>query len=196
VVPVRDRRTLAALLVPTAISSVTILGCTSGPPATVMPGPATARPAAAAPAARAVPAAGAVPIAAVARAVPGWPAPKAAYLGRYTLTWASDPSFARGGLLTLFLRQVTKPKAMIVPSGIISVYGPGSTSVLYLSRFGHLGPRGVASVTAGLYTTAPAGTVALTAFSSASHTLTLVLSAPGSAPVAMRFTRYSASPHP
>jgi hypothetical protein len=85
---------------------------------------------------------------------------------------------------------------MVVPSGIISVYGPGTTSVLYLTQFGRLGTRGVASVTAGLYTTAPAGTVALTAFSSASHTLTLVLSEPGSTPVAMRFTRYSANPHP
>lgn len=183
------------------MSALTILGCTSSPPAAVPPGKAAAVSSASAssasvPAARPVPATEAVPIAAAARAVPGWPMPKAAYLGRYTMTWASDPSFARGGLLTLFLRQVTKPTAMIVPSGIISVYGPGTTSVLYLSRFGHLGPRGVANVTAGLYTTGPAGTVTLTAFSPASHTLTLVLLAPGSAPVAMRFTRYSANPHP
>jgi hypothetical protein len=137
-----------------------------------------------------------VSVAAVARAVPGWPLPATAYLGRYKLTWASDPSFARGGLLTLFMRAVTKPKATTVPSGILSVYGPGSTSVLYLSRFGHLGPRAVANVTTGLYTTAPAGTVTLAAYAATTHTLTLVLSAPGSAPVAMRFTRYSASPNP
>jgi hypothetical protein len=122
--------------------------------------------------------------------------PARAYLGRYRLTWASDPSFAQGGLLTLFMRAVTKPKAMTVPSGIISVYGPGSTSVLYLSRFGHLGTRGVANVTTGLYTTAPAGTVMLAAFAGSAHTLTLVLSAPASTPVTLQFTRYSANPHP
>jgi hypothetical protein len=137
-----------------------------------------------------------VSVADVAKAVPGWPAPKPAYLGRYTLTWASDPSFARSGLLTLFMRAITKPKKMTVPSGIISVYGPGTTSVLYLSKFGHLGPHGVADVTAGLYTSPPAGTIALTAFSAASHTLTLVLSAPGGQPVTLRFTRFSADPHP
>jgi hypothetical protein len=140
--------------------------------------------------------AGSVATADVSRAVPGWPVPKSAYLGRYTLTWASDPSFARGGLLTLFMRAVTKPKQMIVPSGIISVYGPGTTSVLYLTKFGHLGQRGVADVSAGLYTAPPAGTAALTAFSASSHTLTLVLSGPGGRPVALRFTRYSANPHP
>jgi hypothetical protein len=138
----------------------------------------------------------AVSVGDVARAVPGWPAPKPAYLGRYTLTWASDPSYARGSLLTLFMRAITKPKKMTVPSGIISVYGPGTMSVLYLSKFGHLGPRGVADVTAGLYTSPPAGTVALTDFSAASHTLTLVLSAPGGRAVTLRFTRFSADPHP
>jgi hypothetical protein len=66
----------------------------------------------------------------------------------------------------------------------------------YLSRFGHLGQRGVADVTAGLYTSASAGTIALTAFSAATHTLTLVLSPSGRAPVTMRFTRFSADPHP
>jgi hypothetical protein len=131
-----------------------------------------------------------------ARPAPGWPAPKAAYLGRYRLTGSSDPSFARAGLLTLFMRAVTKPKKMILPSGIISVYGPGTTSVLYLTRFGHLGQRGVADVTAGLYAAPPAGTVALTGFTAESHTLTVVLSPSGSAPVTMRFTRYSADPHP
>lgn len=135
-------------------------------------------------------------VADVARAAPGWPAPKAAYLGRYKLTWASDPSFARAGLLTLFMRTITKPKKMVVPSGIISVYSPGTTSVLYLTQFGHLGQRGVADVTAGLYAAPPAGTVALTGLAAASHTLTLVLSPSGSAPVTMRFTRYSADPHP
>ena len=137
-----------------------------------------------------------VSVADVARAAPGWPAPKAAYLGRYKLTEASDPSFARAGLLTLFMRTITKPKKMVVPSGIISVYGPGTTSVLYLTQFGHLGQRGVADVTSGLYAAPPAGTVALTALTAQSHTLTLVLSPSGSAPVTMQFTRYSADPHP
>lgn len=112
------------------------------------------------------------------------------------MTWSSDRSFARSGLLTLFLRPITTPKAMVVPSGIISVFGDAATTVLYLTKFGHLGSRVMADVNLGLYTTSPVGTVQLTTFSTASHTLTLVFSARGSAPVAMRFIRYSADPHP
>lgn len=134
--------------------------------------------------------------AAVAHAKPGWLVPRASYLGRYRMTWSSDRSFARSGLLTLFMRKITKPKAMVVPSGIISVFGGDATTVLYLTKFGHLGSRAVADVNLGLYTSSPVGAVQLTAFSAASHTLTLVLSAPGSRPVELRFTRYSADPHP
>jgi hypothetical protein len=133
---------------------------------------------------------------AVAHAKPGWPVPSASYLGRYRLTWSSDRSFARSGLLTLFMRSVTKPKAMIVPSGIVSIYGNDATTVLYLTRFGHLGPRPVAAVNVGLYTSSPVGAVQLTTLSVASHTLTLMLSAPGAPSIQMRFTRYSADPHP
>jgi hypothetical protein len=185
---VRDR---SALVLAACLACAAVAGCTRA-------GPAASAPAAAGTPARAaaVAAGPALTPGAVARAVPGWPVPRTAYLGRYRLTFASDRSFAQAGLLTLFMRTVTKPRAMVVPSGIISVYGPGRTAVLYLSRFGHLGQRGVADVTAGLYATAPAGTVALTAFSATSHTLTLVLSAPGSGPVTLRFTRYSANPHP
>ena len=186
------RRVVPALAL---IASITTAGCTSAATASHSSRPAAAAATAPASAVPAVPAP-AVSVADVAKAMPGWPAPKPAYLGRYTLTWASDPSYARGSLLTLFMRTITKPKKMTVPSGVISVYGPGTTSVLYLSKFGHLGPRGVADVTAGLYTSPPAGTVALTAFSAASHTLTLVLSAPGGRPVTLRFTRFSADPHP
>jgi len=127
---------------------------------------------------------------------PGWPVPRAAYLGRYTMAWSSDPSFARSGFLTLFMRSITKPKAMVVPSGIVSVFGRDATTVLYLTKFGHLGSRAMAEVNLGLYTSPPVGTVQLTTFSVTNHTLTLVFSAPGGAPVAMRFIRYSANPHP
>lgn len=134
--------------------------------------------------------------AAIANTTPGWPLPRTAYLGRYTMTWSSDRSFARSGLLTLFLRPVTKPKAMVVPSGIISVFGHAATSVLYLTMFGHLGSRAMADVNLGVYTAPPVGTVQLTAFSLKTHTLTLVLSARGNELVQMRFIRYSADPHP
>lgn len=127
---------------------------------------------------------------------PGWLLPKTAYLGRYTMAWSSDRSFAKSGLLTLFMRSITKPKAMVVPSGIISVFGNSATTVLYLTKFGHLGSRALADVNLGLYTSPPVGTVQLTTFSATSHTLTLVFSAQGSEPVAMRFIRYSADPHP
>lgn len=180
-----DRRRVIPVLV---LLSLTGAGCTSAAPVPAG-GPASSPASAPRPGP-------AVSVADVARAAPGWPAPKAAYLGRYKLTGSSDPSFARAGLLTLFMRTITKPKKMVVPSGILSVYGPGTTSVLYLSQFGHLGQRGVADVTAGLYAAPPAGTVALTAFTADSHTLTLVLSPSGGAPVTMRFTRYSADPHP
>jgi hypothetical protein len=134
--------------------------------------------------------------AAVAKAKPGWLVPRSAYLGRYTLSWSSDRSFAKSGLLTLFMRQITQPKKMIVPSGIISVYGNAETTVLYLTRFGHLGARAMADVNLGLYTSVPVGTVQLTAFSATTHTLTLVFSAQGNELVQMRFIRYSADPHP
>jgi hypothetical protein len=94
------------------------------------------------------------------------------------------------------MRTVSKPKAMTVPSGIVSVFGNDATTVLYLTRFGHLGSRAVADVNVGLYTSSPVGAVQLTTFSVASHTLTLVLSASGTPPVQMRFIRYSADPHP
>jgi hypothetical protein len=94
------------------------------------------------------------------------------------------------------MRQVTKPKAMTVPSGIVSVFGNDATTVLYLTRFGHLGSQAVADVNLGLYTSSPVGAVHLTTFSVASHTLTLTLSAPGAPSIQMRFTRYSANPHP
>ena len=132
----------------------------------------------------------------VAHAKPGWPLPRASYLGRYRMTWSSDPAFARTGLLTLFMRSITKPKARVVPSGIISAFGSDATTVLYLTKFGHLGSRAVADVNIGLYTASPVGAVQLTAFSVTSHTLTLVISVPGSRPVEMRYIRYSASPHP
>ena len=96
--------------------------------------PATAPPTAAVPAAK---------TAAGGRAKPGWPVPSAAYLGRYTMTWSSDASFARSGFLTLFMRSITKPKAMVVPSGIVSVFGRDATTVLYLTKFGHLGSRAI-----------------------------------------------------
>lgn len=128
-----------------------------------------------------------------AHAQPGWPMARASYLGRYRMTWSSDPSFARSGLLTLFMRPVTKPKATVVPSGIMSVFGGDATTVLYLTRFGHLGSRAVADVNVGVFTSPPVGTVQVTTFS---HTLTLVFSASGSRPVQMRFVRYSANPHP
>jgi len=118
------------------------------------------------------------------------------WLGRYRMTWSSDPSFARSGLLTLFLRPVTKPKVTVVPSGIMSVFGGDATTVLYLTRFGHLGSRAVADVNVGVFTSPPVGAVQLTTFSVASHTLTLVFSASASRPVEMRFVRYSADPHP
>lgn len=112
------------------------------------------------------------------------------------MTWSSDRSFARSGLLTLFLRSVTTPKKMFVPSGIISVFGNAATTVLYMTKFGHLGSRAMADVNLGDYATSPVGTVQLTTFSATSHTLTLVFSAQGSGPVTMRFIRYSADPHP
>jgi len=112
------------------------------------------------------------------------------------MTWSSDRSFARSGLLTLFMRHITKPKAMVVPSGIISVFGEAATSVLYLTKFGHLGSRALADVNVGVYTSPPIGTVQLTTFSAKTHTLTLVFSAQGNELVQMRFIRYSADPHP
>lgn len=174
-VAVRDRFAVAALL----CFLVTISACSAGSP-TPHGGVTSPAPA---------------PLA-VARAAPGWPVPRATYLGRYRMTWSSDPAFARTGLLTLFMRPVTKPKAMNVPSGIISVVSSDATTVLYLTKFGHLGSRAVADVNLGLYTSSPVGAVQLTAFSAASHTLTLVFSAPGERPVQLRFTRYSADPHP
>lgn len=137
-----------------------------------------------------------LPAAAVAHAAPGWPLPKPAYLGRYTMTWSSDRSFASSGRLTLFMRSITKPKAMIVPSGIISAFGDTATTVLYLTKFGHLGSRATADVNLGLYTSSPVGTAQITSFSVKTHTLTLVFSAPGNELVQMRFSRYSADPHP
>jgi hypothetical protein len=188
VVAVRDRFAVAALL----CFLVTISACSAGSP-TPHGGVTSPAPA---------------PLA-VARAAPGWPVPRATYLGRYRMTWSSDPAFARTGLLTLFMRPVTQggrgagaphagglPKAMNVPSGIISVVSSDATTVLYLTKFGHLGSRAVADVNLGLYTSSPVGAVQLTAFSAASHTLTLVFSAPGERPVQLRFTRYSADPHP
>jgi hypothetical protein len=162
------------------------------PRASAPPAPRASAPSA--PPGRSAPGASAAPLSAHAR--PGWPMARASYLGRYRMTWSSDQSFARSGLLTLFMRQVTKPKAMIVPSGIMSVFGGDATTVLYLTKFGHLGSRAVADVNVGLYTSSPVGAVELTAFSVASHTLTLVLAAAGRQRVEMRFIRYSANPHP
>lgn len=122
--------------------------------------------------------------------------PKSDYLGRYKMTWSSDRSFAESGLLTLFMRRITKPVAMIVPSGIMSIFGNAATTVLYLTKFGHLGSRAIADVNPGLYTSTPVGTIQLTAFSVKAHTLTLVFSAQGNELVQMRFIRYSANPHP
>jgi len=112
------------------------------------------------------------------------------------MTWSSDRSFAKSGLLTLFMRKITKPVAMIVPSGIMSIFGNAATTVLYLTKFGHLGSRAIADVNPGLYTSIPVGIIQLTAFSVKAHTLTLVLSAQGNELVQMRFIRYSADPHP
>jgi hypothetical protein len=135
--------------------------------------------------------------AAAAHPAPGWPIARAEYLGRYRMTRSDDPSFARSGLLTLFMRQVTKPKAMVVPSGIISAYGANGTTLLYLTKFGHLGTEPVADVNVGVYTSPPVGAVRLVRFTADQHELTLLFSAQGSShPVEMSFVRYSADPHP
>lgn len=136
------------------------------------------------------------PAAAAAHAKPGWPMARDQWLGRYRMTWSSDPAFARSGLLTLFMRSITKPKAMVVPSGIMSVFGGDATTVLYLTKFGHVGSRAVADVNVGLFTSPPVGAIQLTAFGAASHTLTLKFTAAGRHQVELRFIRYSADPHP
>jgi len=121
---------------------------------------------------------------------------RGAYLGRYRLTTSSDHTFAASGLLTLFMRQIKKPKAMTVPSGVLSAFGPGQTTVLYLSNFQHAGSRAAAEVSTGNYGYPPSGEAWVMHFSQPGHVLTLAFSPVSGHPVTLTFVRYSADPHP
>lgn len=193
------RRALAwALLAPLALAACSGGGHPApggGRPARASAGTGQ-RLAAVAPAAAPAAAPGTLPAVLPASAPPGWPMAKPAYLGRYRLTASSDRTFASSGLLTLFMREIKKPTEMIVPSGVLSAFGPGQTTVLYLSGFQHSGSKAMAQVSAGNYGYPPAGQAWVTRFSPASHVLQLSFAPTGGHPVALTFTRYSADPHP
>src|SRR6266567_6209406 len=123
---------------------------------------------------------------------PGWPVKPQAYLGRYRMTWSSDRAFAQAGLLTLFMRQVMKPKKMIVPSGVLSAFGRDETTVLYITKLGRNGTRGSAEASAGNYAYAPVGLIELTRFDQLHHTLGIKLHSSAGRPIELRFARYSA----
>jgi hypothetical protein len=143
---------------------------------------------------------------------PGWPMKTQAYLGRYRMTWSSDRAFAQAAMLTLFMRHVTKPKEMILPSGILSAFGRDETTVLYITKLKHKGTHGSAEASAGNYTYTPVGLIDLIRFDPRHHTLSIRLdlsgdrqgggfksvaqSKHGGKPIELRFTRYSANPHP
>jgi hypothetical protein len=186
-----------ALLAPLALAA-----CSGGghpaPAAAHHPAAAGAghHPAAAAPAGAAPAPAAPAPAALPASAPAGWPMAHAAYLGRYRLTASSDGTFAKSGLLTLFMREIKKPKEMVVPSGVLSAFSPGQTTVLYLSGFQHSGSRAMAEVSAGNYGYPPSGQAWVTRFSQAGHVLQLSFAPTGGHPVTLTFTRYAADPHP
>lgn len=125
-----------------------------------------------------------------------WPAAQSAYFGRYRLIASTDRSFARSALLTLFLREIKKPREMTVPSGVLSAFAPGQTTVLYLSRLRNAGPRGMADVSAGNFGYPPVGEARILGFDQHRHLLMLAFSPSRGRTVRLSFLRYSANPHP
>jgi hypothetical protein len=126
----------------------------------------------------------------------GWPSQQPGYLGRYRMTWSSDHIFAGAGLLTLFIRQVSQPSKMNVPSGVLSVYGQDETAVFYLTKFRHEGARGYADVSTGNFGYPAVGQIKLLGLDIRRHALTLVFTPVHGGPVQFGFIRYSSSPHP
>jgi len=123
---------------------------------------------------------------------PGWPGPKAQYLGRYRLTRSSDNALARQGDLTVFQREVPRQGAAM--SGILNLYGTDETNVFYVTRFAHAGTKLWATVNVGVYSGPVVGTFNVTCY--CHNMMNAVFKVQDGATVSLRFLRYSANPHP
>jgi hypothetical protein len=127
-----------------------------------------------------------------AKPVPGWPGGITAYQGRYKLVKSSDPGFAKSGMLTVFTRFVPRQGPTI--SGILALYTADDTSVLYVTRFSHIGTKLSASVNLGIYTGPKIGILQVVSRQGA---VLVVKFIPLSGSTAeLQFDRFSTNPHP
>jgi hypothetical protein len=128
-----------------------------------------------------------------AKAIPGWPGASSQYLGRYHLTTSSDPALATSGELTVFLR-VVRPNPKPVLSGILALDTKTQSNVVYLTKFMHAGTKLWTTVNLGIYTGPVLGQFEVTSVQDGHLAGEIVQK--GSAPVALRFVRFTTNPHP
>jgi hypothetical protein len=129
----------------------------------------------------------------VAKVVPGWPGGLKSYQGRYMLVTSSSAGFAKSGELTIFGRVVHGLKGLQL-SGILALYAADGSSVVYLTRFVHVGSKLSATLHAGIYTGPTIGKFSLITRKGASMTAEFV---PGhGTAVRLGFKEISNNPHP
>lgn len=127
------------------------------------------------------------------KVIPGWPGGLTSYEGRYRLTASSNGAFAHSGMLTIFGRTVPH-QANKQMSGILALYTPDGTNVVYLTHFVHAGTKLSARVNLGIYTGPEIATFRLVSRQGISLLVTYVPLQ--GAPISLHFSRISTNPHP
>ncbi|MBV9279367.1 MAG: hypothetical protein JOZ41_04745 [Chloroflexi bacterium] len=121
------------------------------------------------------------------------PVPAASLLGRYRLLLSSSSKLAHRGNLTLFMRSVPGQPAPVL-SGILALYGPRTTNVLYLTQFSRRAGGYAAVVNAGIYTGPVIGQFIVDAFCNNRMEADLLLRR--QTKLSLDFLRFSTNPHP
>ncbi len=105
------------------------------------------------------------------------------------LSAASGP--VSSGALTTFLRKV-KTGEPLAPSGILSIFGPSGSQVLYLTEMSLHGSRRTAVVNGGSFLGVPIG--AFTATPGSGNSLDAVIRASGLGTAHVRLVNFTAAP--